>query len=317
MKSTLQIIKDDYHMKPEKVAEALIELITNIEDNSWLESGPHKNLVNVLNTCMDNKMASSDCVLDFVEIVISAFMQDSAALSIIDDKLSKAYDVVAQNDIFLAQSYIHEVYLSSRGMTIGELRQKKMLTDIKLDILRQQQMSCKNRDMIKSLTSNLEVNQALDAEQSELIDSLESQLGEKAELDQEQTELIDQIRRAFVEKTMVDVEQSEILERLEMVISQKGDIDSKQTKNLLKIKEELISKTIKDIEQSSAIDHLESRLYDMQLEIESLNRKYREAGQSALERDRSVYQKIGKVNILVSLVGVYLLLLSIALFLRS
>ncbi len=317
MKSTYNIIKDNYHMKPEKVGEALVEFITNIKDVNWLQTGPHRDLVASLDTCIDPNNSSPDCILDVVEKVISVFMNDSDSLGVIASHLEKSATSETQKDILLAQSYIHEVYLSSRGMDIGESKQKKMLTEIKIDILRQQEVSEKNRDMIHSLQSNLEVNEALDAQQSELIDTLEAQLSEKASLDNEQSELIDQIRKAFVEKTLIDIEQSQVLEKLESVLAQKGDIDEKQTQSLLKIKEELISKTIKDIEQSSAIDRLETKMYDMQLEIESLNRKYREAGQGALERDRSVYQKINKTNILMTLMIVYMLILSLSLFLRS
>jgi len=317
MKSTYNIIKDNYQMKPEKVADALVEFITNIGDIQWLTSGPHSELIASLESCLDPKNATPDCILDVVEKVISVFMNDSDSLGIIASYLEKSATTDTQKDILLAQSYIQEVYLSSRGLDIGESKQKKLLTEIKIDILRQQEVSEKNRDMINSLQSNLQVNEKLDAQQSELINVIESQLSQKAELDQEQSELIDQIKTAFVEKTIVDLEQTEVIERLETVLTKKGDIDEKQTNSLLKIKEELISKTIKDIEQSSAIDKLESRMYDMHLEIESLNRKYREAGQGALDRDRSVFDKIHKSNIIVALVTIYMVLLSIALFLRS
>lgn len=316
MESTYQIIKSDYHMKPEKVSDALVDIITNINDPNWLVEGPHRQLVKSLDSCID-VTSSPDCILDVVEKVISVFISDSDSLSKIASRLERAATELTRKDIMLAKSYIHEVYLSSRGLEIGESRQKQLLSEIKMDILRQQVVSEKNRDMIHSLESNLKDNAALDAEQSQLIDTLEAQLSEKAELDNQQSELIDQIRKAFVEKTMVDLEQSELLGKLESILAQKDDIDSKQTQSLLKIKEELISKTIKDIEQSSAIDKLESRLYDMQMEIESLNRKFRDAGQGALERDRAVFNRINKSNMVVAMMAVYMLLLSIALFVRS
>ena len=316
MESTYQILKTNYHLKPEKVANALVEIITHISDQNWLIEGPHNQLVKSLDSCIDVK-SSPDCILDVVEKVIAAFISDSDALSKIASNLEKAATEMTRKDIMLAKSYIHEVYLSSRGLEIGESRQKQLLSEIKMDILRQQVVSEKNRDMIHSLESNLKDNAELDEKQSQLINTLESQLNEKADLDHQQSELIDQIRKAFVEKTMVDLEQSELLENLEQIMSQKDDIDKKQTQSLLKIKEELISKTIKDIEQSSAIDKLESRLYDMQMEIESLNRKFRDAGQGALERDRAVFNRINKANVVVAIMAIYMFLLSIALFTRS
>ncbi len=315
MESTYQVIKRNYSMKPEKVAEALVDIITNIEDQNWLSGGPHKDLVKSLDSCIDAK-ASPDCILDVVEKVISVFITDSGSLSKIASSLEKAATELTRKDIKLAKSYIHEVYLSSRGLNIEESRQKQLLSEIKIDILRQQVVSEKNRDKIQSLESNLKDNAALDEEQSQMIDTLVSQLSEKDDLDDLQSELIDQIRHALNEKTIVDIEQSELLNKLENILAQKDEIDTKQTQSLLKIKEELISKTIKDIEQSSAIDKLESRLYDMQMEIESLNRKFRDAGQGALERDRNVFNKINKSNVIVTIMAVYMLLLSIALFTR-
>lgn len=316
MRSTYQIINDNYNMKPGKVANALIDIITNISDRQWLKTGPHKDLIESLDSCLDSE-STPDCILDVVEKVISVFISDSGSLSVIAKHLEEAATDSTRKGIVLANSYIHEVYLSSRGLEIGESRQKKLLSEIKMDILRQQVVSEKNREKIHSLESNLKENEAIDAEQSQLIDTLEAQLSEKADLDHQQSELIDQIKQAFVEKTIVDIEQSELLEKLESIMAQKDDIDKKQTQSLLKIKEELISKTIKDIEQSSAIDRLESRLQEMHYEIESLNRKFRDAGQGALERDRNVFQRINKSNIIVAIMAVYMVLLSLALFVRS
>lgn len=315
MDTTYKIIKSDYGMKPETVASALIDIITHINDPKWLADGPHRRLMQSLDSCL-NKASTPDCILDLVEKVISVFIADSSALSKIAKHLEDASTDKTKKDVMLANAYIHEVYLSSRGLEIGESKQKELLKEIKIDILRQQVVSEKNRTMIHSLETNLNANAALDKKQSELINTIEAQLNEKASLDDQQSELIDQIKKAFVEKTMVDLEQSELLGRLEAIIEKKDDIDAKQTQSLLKIKEELISKTIKDIEQSSAIDKLESRLYDMQMEIESLHRKYRDAGQGALDRDRLVLGRMNKHTLVMAVIGVYMLLLSMALFIR-
>lgn len=378
MENTYQIVKDNYNMKPDQVAVALVDIITHIDNSTYLRSGPHKQLVASLDSCLDTS-SSPDCILDVVEKVISVFISDSKALSQIAKHLEKKSTETTRKDIILANAFIHEVYLSSRGLDIGADRQKSLLREIKKDILRQQVVSEKNREMIASLESNLKVNDEIDAEQSEmldklkekmnnkdvldteqsmmiekleeqlkskdvlddeqtklidaleaqlrdkdtlddeqskLIDALEAQLEAKDELDNQQTELINQLRHALAEKTIVDHEQSEQLEKLEAILRQKDDIDNKQTQSLLKIKEELISKTIQDIEHTSAIERLESRMIDMQAEIDALNRKFRDAGQGALDRDRNVFQRLNKMGVIVTIVVIYMVILSIGLFIR-
>ena len=378
MENTYQIIRENYKMKPDQVAVALVDIITHIDNRKYLQTGPHKHLVSTLDSCL-NTSTSPDCILDVVEKVISVFISDSKALSKIAKHLEKTSTETTRKDIILANAYIHEVYLSSRGVDMGLERQKSLLHDIKKDILRQQVVSEKNREMIASLESSLRMNDEIDAEQSEMlgklkekmknkdlldteqslmiekleaqlkdkdtlddeqtklieileaqlkdkdtlddeqskmIDALEAQLNEKEALDNEQTELINQLRSALAQKAIVDHEQSEQLEKLEVILKQKDDIDNKQTQSLLKIKEELISKTIQDIEHTSAIERLESRMYDMQAEIDALNRKFRDAGQGALERDRSVFQRMNKMGILLTILVTYMVILSIGLFIR-
>ncbi len=316
MNSTYQVLKSGYHLKPERVADALIEIIENMGNPDLLKGGSHKELVKSLDSCI-SMTSKPDCTLDIVEQIIEVFIKESEALSIISNKLDKAMDKSGCEEIKLAQAYIQEVYLSSRGIEINAEKQKSMLSEIKKDILRQRIVSEKNMNRIHSLENDLKENEAVDAKQTKLIDTLEAQLNEKARLDEKQTQLINQIRHAFEEKSMLDFEQSELLGKLQLLLEQKDEIDHKQTQSLLKIKEELISKTIKDIEQSSAIDRLEMRLYDMQLEIDSLSRKFREAGQGALERDKYVFSKLDRFTLILSAIVIYMIILSILIFIQS
>jgi len=57
-------------------------------------------------------------------------------------------------------------------------------------------------------------------------------------------------------------------------------------------------------------------MFDMQAEIDALNRKFRDAGQGALERDRSVFQKLNKMGVVVTIAVIYMVILSIGLFIR-
>ncbi len=314
--TTYKILKSKYQLKPVRVAEALIDIIENIENEQWIQSGKHSELVASLDACLDMH-SRPDCVLDVVEQIISAFIKDSDALSAISSKLEAASIKNGAEELRLARAYIQEVYLSSRGAFTTPQKQKEILDEIKKDILRQQVVSEKNLSRIHSLESNLEENEKVDQKQTALIDTLEAQLSEKAKLDDQQTELINQIRSAFAEKAVLDYEQSELLEKLQSILEQKDEIDHKQTSSLLKIKEELISKTIKDIEQSSAIDRLEMRISDMQLEIDGLSRKFREAGQGALDRDRMVFSRMDKFTLAQVCMVLYMVVLSVLLFIRS
>ncbi len=140
MDSTYKIIKSEYSMKADRVASALIDIITHINDPKWLEEGPHSRLMESLDSCL-KKASTPDCILDLVEKVISVFIADSSALSKIAKHLEDASTDKTQKDIMLANAYIHEVYLSSRGLEIGETKQKELLKEIKIDILRQQVVS--------------------------------------------------------------------------------------------------------------------------------------------------------------------------------
>lgn len=316
MNTTYKILKSHYQLKPVRVAEALIDIIENIEDTNFLKTGKHSDLVASLDACLDMH-SKPDCVLDVVEQVISVFIKDSDALSAISEMLETASSESDAEELRLARAYIQEVYLSSRGTYTTPQKQKEILSEIKKDILRQQVVSEKNLNRIHSLENNLQENEKVDQKQTALIDTLEAQLSEKAKLDEQQTDLINQIRSAFAEKAVLDYEQSELLERLQSILEQKDEIDHKQTNSLLKIKEELISKTIKDIEQSSAIDRLEMRISDMQLEIDGLSRKFREAGQGALDRDKMVYARMDKFTLIQVCIVLYMVILSILLFVRS